>query len=370
MGNQIIYYIKAWALKLKTSYKVSIIVLLIIVGFGFLWQYPEFRFMITGKLTGSAETAANVTITGFIGDIIVTPPLLVNFTVAGSSGLQPGNSYNAKQNVFAYFTVNLNTTSNSPYDLYINASAMTGAVSGYTIPVANISVNTSCNDTGGEPYTMHRLSTSMIAICTGTVGQSVPIYSSANVYFYLDIPAGQYNDTYTGNIWLLANYSGVDSNSTWSGPNNSTGKVRTYIEASWNSTSSPISFGSLSPGSSSNATDETFPASLQSGAATNVFIDWYINGSNLISGSDSIGVGNLTYANATSNEYWPNGTLPLSLTLPDATTNGDFSNWGDVGNGSDTWVWFNISIPAGQQAGIYNGTLIGKAVEEGEDPTP
>ena len=355
---------------MKMNYKVLFVVLLLIIGFSFLWQYPEFRLIITGKIFETTPTTANVTISGFIGDIVVTPPLLINFTVIGTSGLQPATSLNPKNNTFQYITVKLNATSNSPFDLYINASAMTGASTGFTIPVANISVNSTCNGSTGPPSPI-RLSNSLKAVCGGDSGvQSVTIYTSADIYFYLDIPAGQNNDTYTGNIWLFANYSGISSNSTWYGSGNTTATVRKYIEIQWNSSSSPISFGTLAPGSKSNATDQTFPADIISGAATNVFIDWYLNSTNLISGVNTIGTGNLTYANATEKKYWPNGTKTLSTTLPPSSTNGDFPNWGNVGNASNTWVWFNISIPAGQQAGVYVGNLTSKAVEIGEDPTP
>ena len=325
----------------------------------------------------SAGTTGNVTVSGFIGDINITPPHLVNFTEELTSGRQPGTSLNPKNNTYPYLTIYLNSTSNSPFYLYINATNLHAASSaGYQIPVTNISVNTSCNATGGEPYTLHRLDTSLVAICTDTVGQAVPAYMSANVYFYIDIPHGMYNDTYTGNITIWVNYTAGVGNATWFGIYNTTVTVRKYIEATWNETASPISFGTLAPGSMSNATDETFPTSLISGTGTNVFIDWYINGTDLVNDTYAYKIlaANLTYSNATSYETWPANLTTLNNTLPaDPTdwgsTSGDWPNWGNRGNNSDTWVFFNITIVPGQQPGLYKGNLTGRAVELDEDPT-
>jgi hypothetical protein len=350
--------------------------LVVSLAFIILWQIPEFRFVITGRISASEPTTLNVTIGGLLGSIQVNN-YPINFTI--SPGLQPATSYTPKQREpegIGFVTVKLNSSNNLDYNVYINASNLQLSGGSATIPVSNITVNTTCNGTRSSPPSI-RLSNSFSELCNG----SYEIFreNSTNIYFYLDIPAGQDNGTYFGDVWILVNSSDNPSQShIWYGVSNTTTGVKPYIEFQWNSSNTPVDFSTLNPGAKSNATGgaspKGFPSSVISGAATNIFIDIYINGTDLSClsgicavGSDLIGVGNITYSNATSEATWPDNIRQLTSTFS-AGPGGDFSNWGTVGNASNTYSFWNISIPIGQIPGDYGGYLYAKATEQGENP--
>ena len=357
------------------NYKILLSTLIIIfIAFVLLWQIPEFRLAITGKAV-EAPTTLNVTIGGLLGSIQVSN-YPINFTI--DPGLQPRTSYNPKQREpegIGYIKVKLNGSNNVDYNVYMNASDLQLVGDSYTIPVDNITINSTCNGTRPSPPLI-RLSNSFTEICSG----SYEIFrsNSTDIYFFIDIPAGQDNGTYFGDVWILVNSSeATGQNNTWYGSSNTTVAVKVYIEFQWNSTNTPIDFGTLNPGVESNASGSNsgWPASVISGTGTNVFIDIYLNGTNLdciggicTPGTHYMGVGNVTYSNATSEPTWPDSIRMLNRTLPGSSTNGDFPNWGHVGNATNTWNFWNISIPSAQIPGDYGGILNAKATEEGEAP--
>lgn len=356
------------------SQKFLIIFLIIIVGFVVSWEIPEFRFFITGRVaTPSAPgTTANVTVYGTLGDIEVyfNP---VNFT-SSDVGEAPGSTYK-KVNAggVGYIRVNMSANNNMEWDIYINASDLSDGA-GNTIPVENISVNSTCN-VKSTPVTLIPLSTNLKHICyeTDTPESDIQPHAYADIEFYLYVPAGQYNNTYFGNIWIYVNHTGTDptgDNRTWYGPNNITIKVKQFIEITWSLV--PIQFPSLAPNTKSNATDnEGFPANVTNTAVTNVFIDLYLNGTNLDClsggcsiGTDYIGVGNVSYSNATSLATWPDNIKDLALLFP--SQGNTFDNWQHVKNNTDIFNYWNISIPQAQPGGDYGGYVNAKAVEEGQ----
>jgi len=325
---------------------------------------------ITGLVV--APTTINVTVGGLLGKIEVYN-LPINFTL--DPGLLPRTSYNPKRREpegVGYITVKLNLSNNVDYNVYMNASDLILVGDTYTIPVGNITVNSTCNGSIPSP-SLIRLSNSMQAICE--TPNNISYEKSTDIYFFIDIPAGQDNGTYFGDIWIFVNYT-KSQNQTWYGSSNTTTAVKTYIEIQWNISNSPIDFLTLQPGSKANASvGNGFPASVINGPGTNIFIDLYINGTDLNCtsgicnpGTDYMGVGNVSYSNATSESTWPDSIRSLNNTFPDSSTNGDFSNWGHIKNDTNIWSFWNISIPLAQIPGDYGGTLNAKATEEGENP--
>jgi len=359
---------------LEYSHGFLILFLIIIVSFVVFWEIPEFRFMLTGRVAipSVGGTTANVTIYGKLGNITVyfNP---VNFT-SSDVGEAPGATY-PKVNAggVGYIRVNLTVDNNMEWDMYMNASDLTDGA-GHTIPVGSISVNSSCDGQKSTPVSLISLSNDLKSICGDQDGDNSDIdaHNYADIEFYLFIPAGQYNATYNGHIWIYVNHTGTEptgDNRTWYGPYNITVKVKQFIEISWSLV--PISFGSLSPDTKSNATCGTggegcgWPANLTNSANTNVFIDLYVNGTHLVNpANDIIGVGNISYSNASLVDNWPDSIIDLSLSFPAQGTT--FDNWQHVRNDTDILSRWNISIPIAQPGGVYNGSVNAKAVEEGE----
>lgn len=324
--------------------------------------------MITGRLAepGIEGTTANVTVYGALGDITVyfNP---VNFT-SSDVGEAPGATY-SKVNAggVGYIRVNMTANNNMEWDIYMNASDLSDGT--YTIPAENITVNSTCN-VKSPPVSLISLSNQLKPICyeDDAPESDIQPHDYTDIYFYLYVPAGQYNNTYFGDIWIYVNHTGTDptgDNRTWYGPNNVTIKIKQFIEIMWSLV--PISFGSMAPNTKSNATDNTgFPANVTNTAVTNVFIDLYLNGTDLVSGANYIGVDNVSYSNATSEANWPDSIKDLTLSFPGVGNT--FDNWQHVKNDTDLLSWWNISIPLAQPGGVYNGSVNAKAVEEGQTP--
>jgi hypothetical protein len=355
------------------------ILILLFISFVF---FSSHRSKLTlAQLAGTAQTTANVTVQGYLDDIIVTY-FPVNFTVG--SGLSPGTDNNPKQNVYPFINVTTGASTNVNYNISINATAMSDGM-GHSIPVNEIKVNyTCCNGGCTDNPALIELSNSLQPLC-----QNLQSKGYARIYFYLDVPAGQYNNTYYGHIWIYA-YSAAAApgmnNRTWYGPNNTTATIKKAIAISW--TLTPIDFAAIIPGETKNATLNTgWPTNITIGAITNVYVDLYINGSDLrgLSGAAAgpppviIESGNITYANSTHNSYNPTGPQPpgseywhtLNNERPIVSTRGDFANWGMIPNRTDVYSYWNITmpiLPGGTPGGQYGGEVVATAVDAGTNP--
>jgi len=368
------------------------IIFLIIIFFSVL-SFKNFHdnSVKAQPIGGEKPSTANVTILGFLGDIIVQNHP-VNFTIG--DGLSPGTDDNPKANGplpyppnHGYIEISANSSTNVIYNITINASDMIDSF-GKKINVSEIKINTS--DCG--IITPIELSYTPQLIC-----QEIPAKGSVKIYFYLDVPVGQYNNTYNGGFWIYA-YSGKadpnNNNRTWYGSiGNTTAKIKTVIDIVWKL--KPVDFGTLIPGSTATATkDRGFPTNISSTPLTNVYVDIYINGTDLFNLADYnffIGSDNVTYSNATDAngdgdpENWPNGIKPLSHSFIKNTWRdtrfgkfyefgGDFPNFGLIPNNTYRLSWWNITIPleliAGQSTpgGDYGGDLRAKAVDANYDP--
>jgi len=163
--------------------------------------------------------------------------------------------------------------------------------------------------------------------------------------------------------------------------------VKKAISISW--TLTPIDFATVSPGFMANARlNLGWPTNITVAALTNVYVDLYINGSDLqgLSGAAAgpppviIESGNITYANSTHNNYNSTGPQPpgseywhtLNNQRPGSSTRGDFTNWGMVPNRTDVYGYWNITIPillpGGTPGGQYGGDVVATAVDAGTSP--
>jgi len=361
------------------------------------------QFLVDVKAQYYRGTTANVSILGNLGSILVDY-LPVNFT-AGSGLIPAVLDYEKQTWGLGYIRVYTNTTTNVPWCLYINGTDVwVDGDSGSTeapIPVNNITVNTTCN--GSTTATDVRLATGAPQeLCCG--GDAIGSKSFTDVYFYLDVPAGWGNRSYNGVFWLYADAPTADpahNNETWySGLINGTAAVvRRYYEISISNVS--VMFGALAPRLQPyNATPTDaptnytgWPATFTNGAASNVFIDMYINGTDLngTTGDAATGWngapskillndggsppdhGNLTYSNATDEflraaedyhivEYNLRATTQC-LGSPLLT-----ANWCRIENNTDKSNWWNISIEPGVLGGDYGGLVNYKAVDTGYVP--
>ena len=343
----------------------------------FIYSVP-----IIAQQPGAAQTTANVTVSGFVDNLIVTY-FPVNFTRQTGGGpeivgISPGTNDNPKRNVYPFLNVTTGMNTNVIYNISLNATSMSDGA-GHTIPVNNIWVNyTCCYLTCTQYSTPIYLSNNFQYLC-----RDLNPDGYAQIYFYLNIPNGQYNNTYNGNIWIYANSSlagqGVN-NRTWYGPGNTTVYIRKRIDISW--TLAPIDFAVVSPGQQANATlNKGWPTNITVGSPTNVYVDLYVNGSDL-QGLTGAAIGqtivskNITYANSTHNNYNSNGPQPpgseywhtLNNTRPVTSSRGDFVNWGMIPNRTDVYSYWNINVPS-VEGGQYGGDVVASAVDAGTNPS-
>jgi len=379
-----------------TNFKVlSLCFIFVFISLSVLLSHLFFT-QVAAQLPYYRGTTANVSISGWVGKIIVLHNP-VDFTPSGTDGLQPATDDNIKQDADAlpYITVNTSGTTNINWGLSINASYLVDD-RGNLINPANITVNTTCAGDIASPADI-RLSTDLQTLCTWDSAnpESLTKTDSTDVYFYLDIPAGQYNNTYNATFWLYVNSSDSYANDTWVGTWNITMKVRRYIEIAWSHV--PITFSTMSPGTSSNATKGLkagWPGNVTNGAATNIYLDLYINATNLIATSGDaltawggneaeILTTNITYSNAT--DEFARAPEDLHLLQKDLPTSSECvetamltANWCGIHfkdketymNNTDFLNWWNITIDQTQYQGTYRGDVNAKAVDAGYDPTP
>jgi len=320
---------------------------------------------VIGQSERGENTTVNITIRGYLDNIIVKE-FPVNFTV--DIGLAPGTDNNPKWGI-PYLNISTGKNTNVKWNVSMNASSMTDSI-GHFIPVKEIKVNYSCFTDGSQIDfpDLTELSYNLQSLC-GDIGLTPDSY--ALIYFYLDVPAGQYNSTYYGDLWFHVNSSeamtGEGNNRSWYGPNNTTVTIKKRIDIKW--TLTPINFGIVNPGTKVNATkNQGWPTNVTIGSATNVPVDLYINGTDL-NGPEFIDSQNITYSNATSENEWPfiHSHL-LNNTLPSFSTKGDFTNWGSIPNNTDVFSYWEMNVP-NVAGGDYSANVIAKAIEAGGDPT-
>jgi len=344
----------------------------IIIFIGFMSFYSIKS--VTGQSGGSQNTTVNITVGGNLDKLIVDY-FPVNFTL-GDSGLAPGvDDYPQRNNEYLSVSTGMNT--NVRWNVSINATNMTDGMGNY-IPVNEIKVSYTCYTDGFKidyTYKIDLAHTPRYLSCEngGKTGLAPDGY--VWVYFFLDVPTGQYNSTYNGDIWFdavsLEAREGYNE-SIWYGPNNTTAKIKTRIDIKW--TLTPINFGFVVPGHHANATNnQGWPTNITIGAATNVPVDLYIKGSDLTSSNtpDIIYSHNITYSNAINETEWPFPYVhTLNNTLPDDSTNGDFANWGNISRDTNVYSYWEITQVPNVLSGDYSGNVVAKAVEAGNDPTP
>jgi hypothetical protein len=320
---------------------------------------------VTGQESSRSEnTTVNITIRGYLDNLKIDY-FPVNFTI--DPGIAPGTDDNPKQNIQPYLNVSTGVNTNVRWNIFMNASGMLDGL-GHSIPVNEIKVNYSCFTDGAinDYPSLLELSYDLQPLCGGNDLES---NGYVWIYFFLDVPAGQYNSTYNGDIWIHANSSiareGFNSN-TWYGPGNTTVTIKKRIDIKW--TLTPINFGTVNPNSQVNATiNQGWPTNITIGSQTNIPLDLYINGTDL-SGPVIIDSHSIAYSNATTEAEWPASLHLLNNTLPDHSTNGDFSNWGSILRNTDVFSYWNMSVPL-VPGGSYSGSVVAKAVEAGNDPT-
>jgi hypothetical protein len=306
-------------------------------------------------------TTANVTVKGYLDKLIVTY-FPVNFTVG--FGVQPGSVY-PKVNEQPFLEVTTGPSTNVEWNIAINGSDMVNEL-GNRIPVENITVNSTNRPV---PFSL----SNSLQDLEYLIGAD----ESRQIYFYLYIPVGAANGTYKGNIWIYAwsNDASEDSNNnTWTGLDNTTVKVAVTYGVEW--TLTPIDFGLLSPGVVGAKAKDNFgwPTNITVVDNTNVPVDLYINGTDLVNASEIpvIGSKNITYYNYTHNNY---DLLPdlsssaihtLNKTRPISITYGDFANWRGIGNNTDVYSYWNISLAILGLKGAYYGNVTARIFVTGE----
>ena len=361
--------------------KVFIIlpILIIIFIFNLLTKFAGGQEEVTRAPT--QPTTANVTILGAVGIINVTC-FPVNFTEG--PGLIPNPIYRPKispsggvcgNGRYVRFWVE---ETNVDWNLFIMATDLMGQVGNYRIPAENLYVNSTCNGTLTPPVPLIQLSSAnLVSVCTDLSWDAI-----VDVEFYITPPEGQYNTTYYGNLTIFVNSSYADNNATLDLPDNTTVTITKYVEIGWNIYTTPIYFGLVPAGGRANATNSTptntagWPANISNSRKTNIFIDYYINGTDFVnvtpatpwraefcSGSTcKFESENVTYSNATSEQTWPDSLRALKETYYSTPF------WEMVRNNSETPSWWNISIPAGLPRATYVANIIAIGVDHGTAP--
>lgn len=346
-----------------------------------LTTYKSTDFMLVKAQEEYKSTTANVTVTGWLGPINVTH-FPVNFTVG--SGLAPlGDNTNYSKTNEPYLNVTI-LSSTVNWNISVNASDMISD-DGYRIADYEIKFNRSCCNSGGcvDNATLVELSNAFQSVCENQERDGHVL-----IYFYLDIPAGQPPGTYYGNLTFYAhsNEAGTGvNNRIWYGEDNTTVTVRIYKEIHWSLT--PIQFGVATPGTPKDAElNEGWPTNITVDARTNIFVDLYVNGTDLNwtdwgpvppTGETLIDSHNITYANSTWDYYDNTGPYPtgeevwhlLENERPATPPYGDFANWASIKNNTDVYSYWNITVP-NVEPGDYYGDVIARVFDEGTIPAP
>jgi len=366
--------------------------------------------IVEAQYPGVTGTTANVTISGYL-DTINVHCIPVSFSetkpVFSDSGSYEKDAECGNNTI----TIDPADNTNEYWNLYMNATDLTDG-EGHWINIsyylnhpdygAILQVNTTCGDNSGgmgSPTGYITLGYELKPICGLAGNRFGPIQNPA-IEFNITIPSGTYNATYTGDFCIFINKTGVDAvnNQTWCGittvgsdqMNVTISKTR---EIAW--TLNPITFGeSQSPSLEYyNASDWLgFPTNITSGLKTNIFVDLYINGTDLV----KLGVHdplfinvitshNVTYSNSTdptrtriTNKepvVWPPAdTKELEHNLPDVSTHGDFTTWTMIENNTHVYGYWNMTVPVLSPLTIAPGTYVAnitaKITDVGEDPTP
>ncbi len=136
--------------------------------------------------------------------------------------------------------------------------------------------------------------------------------------------------------------------------------VNVYVDTSLSSAS--IAFGNLDPGTTDSAATGN-PLTLTNTANSNTAIDTYLQATNLTKSGAFIGVGNLSVAKTAGGAKTP---LVSSGYLTGAGPNAGYYENTSVSGTAD--FYFFLSIPTGQAAGAYSGTVTMKSVADGNTP--
>jgi len=365
---------------IEEKYQLFYLTLIFIIIFTIFMSFYSMK-SVTGQIGSSENTTVNITIRGYLDNLTVDY-FPVNFTVDsgfGPGGIAPGTDDNPKQNQ-PFLNVSTGGNTNVRWNVSINATNMTDGL-GHSIPVNEIKVNYACYTDGSQIENLGLIELShdpQYLFCDnpGTGNKDLAHNGYILVNFFLDVPAGQYNSTYSGDIWFHAiSLEAMNdyNKSTWYGPGNTTATIKTRIDIKWYLT--PIYFGIVNPGDQVNATCKPlslnpgcgWPTNITIGSANNVPVDLYINGTDL-RGPETIDSNNITYSNATSESQWPASVHPLNNELPLSSTRGDFADWGNISRGTDVLSYWNMSVPR-VFGGDYSGDVVAKAVEVGRNPT-
>jgi hypothetical protein len=136
------------------------------------------------------------------------------------------------------------------------------------------------------------------------------------------------------------------------------------INAFVDTTISPasIAFGSLDPGTTNNAATSN-PTEITNTANSNTAIDIYLNGTNLVSGGDTIPVVNLNVSKTAGGAQTSLGAGPW---IANSTANTGY--YENIAKGASSNFYFYVSVSAGQNSGTYGGTVTIKSVKDGQVP--
>lgn len=307
------------------------------------------QFVWSGNYSQAGTYGVKVNISNDVGmdeqewvmRVIDTPPI-IHFDV-----LYPTTNINVSQNSF--FNVSLNVTcTNAPCDpintsLYYNFSSpyiLVNATSGATPFYTNSSTN---------PLNSSSLSINESTLvtfwvnATGTVGDSYEFFSTANLTTNLSIS----NMTSMWNITI------------------DTPEIAIAIDLSpalaaqivWNLTTLPA----VNQSADGNDAEEYYVNVSVVGGTADLYVS--ANDDLKTEGGDVLGLGNETFVNKTNAAAWPAGTSGRRSLSTGYLMIGQNLNDGDV-----VYVRFYLSAPSGQPAGVYNNTLLFKAVANGESP--
>lgn len=145
--------------------------------------------------------------------------------------------------------------------------------------------------------------------------------------------------------------------------------VQTFISCTWSDDALDVDFGSgLDQGSTINATGNN--ASSGAGTSYNVTVDTLTNvdvnvtlqGSDMVSGANTIGIGNVTWVSNITDNNGDNLVFTNGVAM---TTSYDTANpvMSDSASGTTAHYRVYLTVPASQIAGSYTGNYTQQCVE-------
>ncbi len=286
-------------------------------------SYTNVRITSANSTSSNVAASANVQSYCELGG---APQTIAFGTYPGSGGSYDTNSL-----------ITANTIGNAAGNILVSGTTWAYLSNSFAVGSTDWSASSQSSFTG----------TPLTGTPTDTNIAMVPlpaVIATNDIYFGVNVPAGENPDTYTQTITLKNSCSG--SANTFSVTATLTVSGSCYVSVS----NSVISFGNINPGSNTPDTSNLVVVQDNGG---NVNANILVEGSSWTSGANNFFVANtvwdssnVAYTSGTSLELAPGNLINTNIEIPYPPTNGANN------------IYFGVAVPPGEPAGVYTQNIV------------